>query len=305
MSRSGKKYKKCCYAADLERLADFSDVEGVTVRELEEAPEAHLTAERIRQMRSYEVYRLDPEKVAPELLPKVIQRLSDFSEFERICEIVQGLAEIPPSLSPWLHEVIYEAETKRRPDIVRRLMELHPPIAKDLAFGTGFALCEEAGELLDKIEASARRCVATEEALVDEVEMAHAMLRSPYPGMGILLGRAALATAAPWNGDALIESIEEVRDELALAAVSGGVPAWQQREVPRSGPAGRHHPGRRLAAGEPSAIQGVRPLKMLPHIFRQKVAADYRLFFELGDGEVQVVDLIHRRDLDKWIKARR
>ncbi|MEM0970789.1 MAG: hypothetical protein AAGJ31_15650, partial [Verrucomicrobiota bacterium] len=61
----------------------------------------------------------------------------------------------------------------------------------------------------------------------------------------------------------------------------------------------------RLAAGERSAILGTRPLKMLPHIMRQKVSREYRLLFELRKDTLHVIDLIPRKDLETWIRKHR
>ncbi len=43
---SGKKYKKCCFEKDQERLHHSSEVAGVTTEELEAMPEPFLTQEK-------------------------------------------------------------------------------------------------------------------------------------------------------------------------------------------------------------------------------------------------------------------
>jgi len=59
----------------------------------------------------------------------------------------------------------------------------------------------------------------------------------------------------------------------------------------------------RLAAGEASAFVGVKRLKALPDVYRQRIGEDYRLLFRLLPGRLDIVDLIHRRDLERRIKA--
>ena len=58
----------------------------------------------------------------------------------------------------------------------------------------------------------------------------------------------------------------------------------------------------RLAAGEESAFRGVRKLKLTQDCFRQKVGASYRLIFQIKDDRIKVMDLIHRKDLEKWLR---
>lgn len=53
----------------------------------------------------------------------------------------------------------------------------------------------------------------------------------------------------------------------------------------------------RLAAGEASAFTGVKRLKALPDVYRQRIGEHYRLLFRLHPGQLEIVDLIHRRDL--------
>lgn len=469
---SGKKYKKCCAATDQARLTDSSEVEGVTLREMELEPERYLTRERIYEMRSYEVYKLDPAKVPPELLPEVIGRLSTFSEFERICQIVETL-ESREEMDEWmewaLREVMWEAGNKHRPDIVKRLLATHPPMEAKMHLSTRLLICDDPGELLKLLETNARKCLASDVPLADEANVAHGMLNSAYPALGILLARSAALTTAIWNVECLVEEIERTRDELELspfdiaeeiyqqrlAKESATEEAVQQEEASREmeenrqemnqlrlrverlqrevanqqqpeqkgkeapdlsdhtgedneeestevralrdqlaatreelklkhaerndlrrdlksardtiGQLQNHQPGNpgagarlqeereaaaeedrlaempaaharnwplrlpvfpehflsagsklpaevlraamilasRLASGEPGATTGVRPLKMLPHVYRQKVSRDYRLFFELAPGELRVIELIHRRDLDTWIKRQR
>jgi mRNA-degrading endonuclease RelE of RelBE toxin-antitoxin system len=58
----------------------------------------------------------------------------------------------------------------------------------------------------------------------------------------------------------------------------------------------------RLAAGDPSIWKTVRALKLRPGTLRVRVAGDYRLLFEIESPDtLRVVDLILRRDLDRWL----
>jgi len=59
----------------------------------------------------------------------------------------------------------------------------------------------------------------------------------------------------------------------------------------------------RLAAGEPAAFVGALRLKATPNVMRQRIGSDYRLLFRLHPEQVQVIDLINRKDLDRRLKT--
>jgi len=58
----------------------------------------------------------------------------------------------------------------------------------------------------------------------------------------------------------------------------------------------------KLAAGEPAAFVGMRRLRVRREICRMRVTTDYRLLFKLSAGNLEVLDLINRRDFEKWLK---
>jgi len=59
----------------------------------------------------------------------------------------------------------------------------------------------------------------------------------------------------------------------------------------------------RLAAGEPAAYVGALRLKAMPNVMRQRIGSDYRLLFRLHPGQLEVIDLINRKDLDRRLKT--
>lgn len=59
----------------------------------------------------------------------------------------------------------------------------------------------------------------------------------------------------------------------------------------------------RLAAGEAAAYVGALKLKATPNVMRQRIGSDYRLMFRLGPEQVEVLDLINRKDLDRWLRT--
>jgi mRNA-degrading endonuclease RelE of RelBE toxin-antitoxin system len=59
----------------------------------------------------------------------------------------------------------------------------------------------------------------------------------------------------------------------------------------------------RLAAGEPAAFVGMRRLRVRHEICRVRLAGDYRLLFKLQPEKLEILDLINRRDFEKWLKS--
>jgi hypothetical protein len=59
----------------------------------------------------------------------------------------------------------------------------------------------------------------------------------------------------------------------------------------------------RLAAGEPAAFAGAKRLQLNHEVVRQRVGADYRLFFRLSPDACEVIDLINRKDLERKVKT--
>jgi hypothetical protein len=76
------------------------------------------------------------------------------------------------------------------------------------------------------------------------------------------------------------------------------------RNHPRQAAAAALTATARLAAGDPSIWKTVRALKLRPGTLRVRIAGDYRLLFETGPADtLHLVDLILRRDLDRWLAA--
>ncbi|MEO0448133.1 MAG: SEC-C metal-binding domain-containing protein, partial [Verrucomicrobiota bacterium] len=215
---SGKKYKKCCADQDQERLMDSSEISGLTQREMEEDIESFLTREKLQQMRSYEVYRLNPKKVDPELLPWVLDRLCLFGEFDRVCDIADTLPEISSMVENRLIDALCFAGDRGRLDVVRRLLALHPPLEEHLPIEIKLALTPDATSFLPLVEEAAQDILENETPAAD-ADLAIGILRSPYPALGVLLARSSLTSTRLVNSEVLLEGIEEARQRLSLSPI--------------------------------------------------------------------------------------
>jgi chromosome segregation ATPase len=97
--------------------------------------------------------------------------------------------------------------------------------------------------------------------------------------------------------------VERERQSLRIPEYSAAF-SDSLRNHPRQASAAALSAAARLAAGDPSIWKTVRSLKLRPGTLRVRVAGDYRMLFEIGPADtLRLVDLILRRDLDRWLAA--
>ena len=459
---SGKKYKKCCFEKDRERLHHSSEVAGVTTEELEALPEPFLTREKLETMRGPKLARLRIEMLAPELQRVLLERLSVFQQMDALLAAWKKAGWRDDLRNAWEY-CLYNAAQAGRRDVVARLLQLRgiPPEHDDIPLNARLLLLQEQPEkFLHLLEASALRNLKDPNNL-DYIDVACALTEGSLPGLGTLVARGAAAVASPLDAETLFEAISKVRDRMDLPPEDPGewmldhlyelpeeldeetreelaaarrqmdaaaaetsrlraqlseVRAQLERqerlaERNKTGPAvsaapaatsepaaaelrkridelksalkGRHaernalrrelnevleetaelrelkarqgpdanpanepdreeqallaeettalqplrvpvFPGRfsqtlesfpgnvargvlaligRLAAGEPAAFVGMRRLRVRHEICRVRFARDYRLLFKLQPEKLEILDLINRRDFEKWLKT--
>jgi hypothetical protein len=211
---SGKKYKRCCAEKDEQRLRDSSDVAGLTRTELRHHLEEHLTIDRIHSLKAYELARLDPALIAPELLPVLLNRLVVFAEFGAIRDLFAALGTDGLE-GHWL-DAIDGALAAGKKDHARALLALGTERKEEwLSFPARF-LVEGIEEVraLDILEEEAKRSI--DEA---PVGLAIDLLRSRWPHLGIHVARGAVPLASPLDRPTVLEELGLARDRLDLSAV--------------------------------------------------------------------------------------
>ncbi|MCB1093444.1 MAG: hypothetical protein KDL87_18040, partial [Verrucomicrobiae bacterium] len=60
----------------------------------------------------------------------------------------------------------------------------------------------------------------------------------------------------------------------------------------------------RLASGDPTAFTGIKKLKGTRDLLRQRLSGHYRMLFRIHRDRLEVLDVIDRRDLDRWLQGR-
>ena len=214
---SGKKYKKCCFEKDQERLHHSSEVAGVTTEELEVMPEPFLTQERIEDMRGPKVARLRIELVPPHLQKFLLARLSLFQLHEALLAAWEKVGW-RDDLRVVYENCLFEAAQGGYREVLIRLMALRGITPEHDALGiTGKLLLarDNPEQYLALIEEAARRHLHDEQDL-SCVDVACALTEGPLPGLGTLVARGAAATASPDDAEMLFECIGKVRDRLDL-----------------------------------------------------------------------------------------
>ena len=215
---SGKKYKRCCYDLDQQRLHHSSDVAGLTREELQAAPEPHLTAARLERTQPYEVARMDPLKIPPALLEPYFLRISAFNLLERAVEAMGMLGYTESLAESWDH-IMFAAHRHGRKDIAEQLMRLRAP--------TGFT--EDKLDLCDRLllaEADDAKCLklindAALKTLQSEdfeelMGFAYGVTVSKYRALGIYLYRSAFPLTPRDRLTRCFGQLLEARDRLNL-----------------------------------------------------------------------------------------
>ena len=216
---SGKKYKQCCLEKDHARLAQSSPVPGLTVAEFKSQRERYLTSADLLKMRSYELARLDPAKVAPELLPILVNSLLRFRENEHVVRLFETTGLLEPIAEHW-HDALHDAATQRRPDLVQRLIKLKPdfdPAGEDGSLEVRLALLDAtANPALDVLEAEALAALQPSKRTDTLIDIGYALLSSRYPALGILVSRGIVPIVGGFDAETLHEVLLETRDRLNL-----------------------------------------------------------------------------------------
>ena len=228
---SGKKYKRCCYATDQQRLRRSSDISGVTVDELRANPEQYLTVERLHRMQSFELARLNPRHVSQELLPVLINKLLLFDEHEAVAAIFEAVG-LDDGLKGYWDDAMHMAAARANKAVVERLLAVHPGLEPEeyAAFGLAVRLLTsvDEGEQLRLIEAEALDCLRRE-GPIRYFDIAYDLLNSQYPALGILTARGALPLVGDLDAEMLLDTLLDTRDRLDLLSEEPVESAMEER----------------------------------------------------------------------------
>ena len=216
---SGKKYKRCCYEQDRDRLRHSSDVAGVTLDEMRADPERHLHRQRLLEMRAYELARLDPTRVAPEWHGLLVDRLAWLGEHDAVAAFFDAVG-YRPELDDHLIAAVDLAGDRGDARTVSRLLAIRGdqgPEGVEPSFGAQLLMWgREPAPVIERLEAAARALLAEDDrrGLLD---LSHGLLSSRFPALGILAARGALPLTSCLDAGVLLERLLMARDRLDLS----------------------------------------------------------------------------------------
>jgi hypothetical protein len=212
---SGKKYKKCCAAAE---APSGSPVPGLTWTEYLVKAGPHLTLDQLDDLRPHDLARLPFADLPTRLLCKAFRILvlyRRWADAERLLEVLDRRTDLPHRALPgdWRVDLCEEAIRCGAFDVAeRQLARLGDPSRLSAVARLRLELERAAPVPLSRIAEEARRALEDEGALVD---LAYALLDA-VPPLGILVARAALSAERPMDSMMLVEHVEEARDRLLL-----------------------------------------------------------------------------------------
>jgi hypothetical protein len=212
---SGRKFKQCC--AGKTSTGDQYQVEGVTISEAASHPELLLTRQRILELRSYELYALNPKLLLPHLAEEVAIRLALFQETSRAIEVLKACDPSQLSLIA-LEQIAFEFFKAKDANALRWLVNWAPEEIS-LSFDMEVLLADPA-ERMQLLQSRALEAFEADRsgdpsASVIFCDLGHAALVAD-PALGLLIARGVLPVSGWVNQPTLVEDIEDARDLLGL-----------------------------------------------------------------------------------------
>lgn len=205
---SGRKHKLCHEGDDRARLADSSDVEGLTTSELSAQLEAHLTPERLIELSGHVLARLDATAIDASLRPLLVEQLCQWGELDAAVALLEACWGRALAASACL--VAEQAARLGRADLIERIVALRPEGGAGLVLEARLLLLSEPGAWLAQIEADARQ-----ELDARGVDLGLGLIAAGLPALGVHVARGQLALRSPdAHSDALRCALLEARDAL-------------------------------------------------------------------------------------------
>ena len=165
------------------------------------------------------------------------------------------------------------------------------------------------GKRLREVKELRERCARLQDELRQRHDERNAMRRSLHEAQESLSRKTPDRSGHGASGLSEEEEEDLLLDYTVLPNWPPRFPVWPaevraHRKIPDSVWRAALQLTGGLAAGDPGAVNGVKLLKGLNGIYRQRLAGSWRLMFELNEHELRVIDLIPRRDLVPWARAK-
>ena len=216
---SGKKYKRCCFDKDQERLHLSTSVAGKTHAELREAPETGLTIHRLEKMMRFELEQLDPLKIPETLHVNYLMRAIPFGLHERAVQLFEGAEWNKQTKDGWRFTIFFlmRSEEKELAARMVTVFERHEP-AENIRDGIRLLIArDDAAEELRILNTIAMK-MFTETDPERLSEHAYDILASRHKALGIHIARSLIPLLPSKKGSSLFDEILHTHDKLNLPA---------------------------------------------------------------------------------------
>ncbi len=216
---SGKKYKRCCFDADQERLEFSSEVAGHTHAELRTEPDAGLTESRIVTMPAFELALIDPRKVPENLLRPYLMQVTGLLLLDRAVEVFEVIDWDEESIDAW-NFVLFFVMKEQRKDLAERMLAArvaHAPDA-EVEDRAGIRLLIARDDPAEELRVLTE--IATDALGESEPEklasFGYGVLCSHHAALGILICRSLIPLVPQKEASFLFDGILAARDRLDL-----------------------------------------------------------------------------------------
>ncbi|MEO5917914.1 MAG: SEC-C metal-binding domain-containing protein [Luteolibacter sp.] len=216
---SGKKYKRCCFESDRQRLSQSSDVAGKTQAEVRMAPEQGLTMARLEKIHPHEMARIDPLELDEDLVEFYLLKLAALGMFEEVATAIEKLGWSDGIANAWMG-VIRVAALAGRKDIAERLVEVRGEFTPGMELlypNTRLLLVkDDPAKTLNLLEELAMDVLRSKNDQNELANVTFGFLQSTVPAVGILVARGMIPVLDPRTSLALLDTILATRIQLEL-----------------------------------------------------------------------------------------
>jgi SEC-C motif len=216
---SGKKYKKCCFEKDQERLRHSTSIEGVTEEELDAAPEAHLSADSFAQLPWERLDRIDPKRLPEPLLKPYFERLLQMGIDDRPVDDFEKVGYSETLHDTWRTTAL-RAATNRRPDLVERLVAVRRNAGfQDDDLDDIVRLClleEDPAQWLAFLEDQMTEAIWNDDDPNPLLHLAQATAYSSHPAIGVFVCRSIAPLLSSEQAATILDELLKARDRLGV-----------------------------------------------------------------------------------------
>ncbi len=233
---SGKKYKRCCMAADQKKLSRSSHVAGKSLDDLAKEREQHLDFDTLNHMKLNEVMQLDPAKIPKEDAMMVFHRLVSYREYEQGLKIFEGSYE--KDWEGWrepMEYLMFHAMDNEMYDLVLKIADKYKPLGEEDRPDLDYVRARgDAAKVLELLERDCKQALDYEVSPDEElrkrlIENDHDpdkdgaaplwsillfnLFHSGFPHLTIAFARAVLPILPRDGLNLYLERVESLRDK--------------------------------------------------------------------------------------------